>query len=228
MIKKGPQPKVKDNNPLGIKKPTVPYTYVTESRHWYKDQYRRSLFVALIALSLLAVSMSMNIILVLKETPPKYFSATPDLRLVEMTPLDQPLVSQGGLLNWASEVVTSTFSLDFLHWRNQLMTSKQNFFDDSFDGVLANMQSSGILTLIKDQRLNLKTVLESAPVITAEGILSGAKSWQIEFPIILSYESSNGVENTQHLIADVLIQRVSTTEHPRGLKVKRLILKNKK
>jgi intracellular multiplication protein IcmL len=201
--------------------------YISDSILHHKNQAMTFGKVSFILSILLAVSMTGNIIQACNKTPPKYFASTPDLRLVELTPLDKPTLSQGGLLNWAAGAVTDTLSLDFLDWRKDLMSVKQNYFQDAFDGVITSLKSSGILTLVKDKRLNIQTLIESAPVITAEGLMRGVVSWKIEFPILLSYESSRGVEKTQHLIVSMLVQRVSTLEHPRGVKIKQLNLDNR-
>jgi intracellular multiplication protein IcmL len=202
--------------------------FVTESRHWYKDRYRSVLMLTLVLVPFVLVSMSLNIFLLFfNQKPPKYFAATPDLRLVEMVSTDVPLISQAGLLNWSTEVVSSTLTLDFLNWRKQLMSVKKHYFKDTFNGLVANLKSSDILTLIESQRLNLKSIVQQSPVVINEGMLSGTYSWNIQFPILLSYESSKGVQNTQNLIVQILVQRTSTIDHPQGVKIKRIVLKNK-
>lgn len=43
--------------------------------------------------------------------------------------------------------------------------------------------------------------------------------------LIVSYESSQGVESTQRLIATVLVCRASTATTPRGVVIQQVVLK---
>jgi intracellular multiplication protein IcmL len=55
--------------------------------------------------------------------------------------------------------------------------------------------------------------------------VGGRATWKIEFPLIVSYESSQGIESTQHLMATVLVARASTVTTPRGVVIQQVVLK---
>ena len=153
------------------------------------------------------------------------FAATPDLRLAPLVPLDQPLLTQSGLLTWVSDTITGAMSLNFLEWREKLEAVRPNFDDDTFKSFLSSLESSGILNMIQEKRLSASSVATGAPVIIASGLVSGKATWRIEFPLIVSYESSQGVESTQRLIATVLVCRASTATTPRGVVIQQVVLK---
>ena len=142
-----------------------------------------------------------------------------------MIPLDRPVLSQQGLLTWASNTITEAMSLDFLEWRKKLEDLRPNFSSGAYTSFLSSLQSSGILDLIRDKRLSASAVTTQAPVIIASGMVEGKATWRIEFPLLVSYESSIGVENTQHLIATVLVSRASTVKTPRGVVIEQVVLK---
>lgn len=116
-------------------------------------------------------------------------------------------------------------SLDFLEWRKKLDNMRDNFDDAAYKSFLDSLQSSGILEMIKEKRLSASAIVTEAPVIIASGVVSGIATWRIEFPIIVSYESSQGVESTQHLLATVLVRRASTAKTPRGVVIQQVVLK---
>lgn len=192
---------------------------------WYRVQYQRSMKLALGLVCLLCVSIAMIALLILKQPTPRYFAATPDLRLAPLVALDQPLLTQQGLLNWVTETITNAVSLDFLEWREKLSRVRENFEDEAFKSFLASLKSSGVLGMIQDKRLSVSSVVTRAPVITASGLVGGKATWKIEFPIVVSYESSQGVESTQHLMATVLVCRASTLTTPRGVVIQQVVLK---
>ena len=192
---------------------------------WYRAQFRRSMKLALALTVALSISLIVAAILLLNQPKPRYFAATPDLRLAPMVPLDQPLLTQDGLLTWASNAITGAMSLNFLEWREKLESIRPHFEDEAFKSFLASLKSSGILEMIQEKRLSASAVATRAPVIIASGLVGGRATWKIEFPLIVSYESSQGVESTQKLLATVLVCRASTAKTPRGVVIQQVVLK---
>lgn len=193
--------------------------------NWYRAQFRRAMKLALALTVALCASLGVAAILLLNQPKSQYFAATPDLRLAPMVPLDQPLLTQEGLLTWASNAITGAMSLNFLEWREKLETIRPHFDDAAYKSFLASLQSSGVLDMIRDKRLSASAVATRAPVIIASGLVSGKTTWKIEFPLIVSYESSQGVESTQKLLATVLVCRASTAKTPRGVVIQQVVLK---
>ena len=192
---------------------------------WYRAQFRRAMKLALALTVALCVSLGVAAILLLTQPKPRYFAATPDLRLAPMVPLDQPLLTQDGLLTWAANAITGAMSLNFLEWRGKLESIRPHFEDEAFKSFLASLKSSGILEMIQEKRLSASAVATRAPVIIASGLVGGRATWKIEFPLIVSYESSQGVESTQKLLATVLVCRASTAKTPRGVVIQQVVLK---
>jgi intracellular multiplication protein IcmL len=192
---------------------------------WYRSQYGRAMKLALALVLALCAAVAVIALLVLTRPTPRYFAATPDLRLAPLVPLDKPVLTQQGLLNWVSETITNAVSLDFLEWRDKLSRVRENFEDEAFKSFLASLNSSGILDMIRDKRLSVSAVVTRAPVIIASGLIGGKATWKIEFPLVVSYESSQGVESTQHLLATVLVCRASTVTSPRGVVIQQVVLK---
>ena len=193
--------------------------------NWYRAQFRRAMKLALALTVALCASLGVAAILLLNQPKSQYFAATPDLRLAPMVPLDQPLLTQEGLLTWASNAITGAMSLNFLEWREKLETIRPHFDDAAYKSFLASLQSSGVLDMIRDKRLSASAVATRAPVIIASGLVSGKATWKVEFPLIVSYESSQGVESTQKLLATVLVCRASTAKTPRGVVIQQVVLK---
>lgn len=192
---------------------------------WYKAQFRRAMKLALGLTVALCASMGVAALLLLNQPKPQYFAATPDLRLAPMIPLDQPLLTQEGLLTWVSDTIAGAMSLNFLEWREKLESLRPHFDDAAYKSFLASLQSSGVLDMIREKRLSASAVTTRAPVIIASGLVGSKATWRIEFPLIVSYESSQGVESTQKLLATILVCRASTAKTPRGVVIQQVVLK---
>jgi intracellular multiplication protein IcmL len=192
---------------------------------WYRLQYGRAMKLCCGMTLVVCASLVVIAFLVLARPTPRYFAATPDLRLAPLIPLDKPVLTQQGLLNWVSETITNAVSLDFLEWRDKLSRVREHFEDEAFKSFLASLNSSGVLDMIRDKRLSVSAVVTRAPVIIASGLISGKATWKIEFPLVVSYESSQGVESTQRLMATVLVCRAATVTTPRGVVIRQVVLK---
>ena len=192
---------------------------------WYRTQFRRAMKLTLGLSLALCIGLVVIALLLLNRPQPQYFAATPDLRLAPMIPLDQPLLTQEGLLTWVSDTIAGAMSLNFLEWREKLESLRPHFDDAAYKSFLASLQSSGVLDMIREKRLSASAVTTRAPVIIASGLVGGKATWRIEFPLIVSYESSQGVESTQKLLATVLVCRASTAKTPRGVVIQQVVLK---
>ena len=192
---------------------------------WYRSQYQRAMKLAVGLVLVLIASIAVIALLIAKQPTPRYFAATPDLRLAPLIPLDKPVLTQQGLLNWVTETISNAVSLDFLEWREKLSNTRENFEETAYKSFLASLKSSGILDMIQEKRLSVSAVATRAPVITASGLVGGTATWKVEFPLIVSYESSQGVESTQRLMATVLVARASTVLTPRGVVIQQVVLK---
>ena len=192
---------------------------------WYRAQFYRAMKMALALSVALAVSLGVIALLLLHRPTPRYFAATPDLRLAPMIPLNQPLLTQQGLLSWTADTIAGAMSLDFLEWRKKLEALRSHFDEDAYKSFLASLKTSGILEMIREKRLSASAVATRAPVIIASGLVGDTATWRIEFPLVVSYESSQGVESTQRLLATVLVRRASTAITPRGVVIQQIVLK---
>lgn len=192
---------------------------------WYRAQYHRAMKLCFVLGGGMALCIAIIAALLYTRPSPRFFAATPDLRLAPLVPLDKPVLTQQGLLNWIAETVTNAVSLDFLEWREKLTRTRENFDEAAFKSFLASLKSSGILPMIQEKRLSVSAVVTKAPVIIASGLVEGRATWKVEFPIVISYESSKGVESTQKLMATVLVRRAATVTTPRGVVIQQVVLK---
>lgn len=207
--------------------PEVAYGFDThtKSRRWHQKMYQRSLRLALISLLIAGFSISGNILQYLYRPAPVYFSVSSDLRVIPLRPLSEPTVKDSELANWTEKQISGTLNLDFLHWREDLMSHREAYTEKAFSSFLASLKDSGVLELITRKRLSMSASATSAPVITASKVLKGVMTWRVEFPIKITYESSQGVEKTQTLIAKALVQRVREDKNPLGIKIVQTVLR---
>jgi intracellular multiplication protein IcmL len=154
----------------------------------------------------------------------RYFGITPDLRVVELAPLDEPAIRPQALLNWTAEVVTGAMSLDFLHWRRQLNDGRGDFDPEGVASFVKSLGDGGHISRIESQRLSLSAVPDGAPVVVKQGVEGGRMTWKVEMPVVVSYQTSSGVAAVQRLLAEVSVGWVDPSVNPKGVAVRQLIL----
>ena len=198
---------------------------VVESRDWYRDKFRQVTMTCMILTVILAGSLIANALQVMSRPSPRYFAVTDGLRIEQMQPLSKPAISQSGLFNWTTRTVTETFSLDFVHWRDQLMEVKPDYTEDAFGQLIGSLRDSGNLDMIKKKKLVLSSTVQRSPVVKAKGVVEGRMTWKLEFPVQFAYESSERVVSSQNLMCNVMVRRVPTTDHPRGIKIAQIVMK---
>lgn len=178
-----------------------------------------------VAILLLALSLAVNGLLIATRPAPKYFASTADLRVLPLTPLDQPVITDAALANWVAESVTSTLTLDFISYREQLYRVQDRYTSNAFADLIQSLKNNQVFSTILERRLVMHTSIASPPHIVSTSFLGGRKVWTLQVPVTISYEGSNGVVTTQRAMATVVVQRVSEAETPTGIKIAQLNMK---
>lgn len=149
------------------------------------------------------------------KAKPTYFVESTEGKLTPMLALEEPNVSINSLLRWASIAVTSAYTLDFVDYQQSLDALKPYFTKAGYTNFLAAADAR-IQDIIK-QKLIVTAVVSSTPIILAEGEMSGFYSWQIQIPILLSYQGASEKSTKQNLAVTILVVKVPTKEAETGI-----------
>ena len=150
-------------------------------------------------------------------------AATPDGRVIEMTPLDDPIMSDAALRNWAATAVTEAFTLGHHDWRMRLAAIRHHFTDDGYEGFMTALEESLFLDRLRDNLQVASAVATGAPVITDTHIFDGAAAWTVEFPLLVTFAAGNRTVN-QKSLARVLVMRVPLSDRPTGIGIQQLVV----
>ena len=149
-------------------------------------------------------------------------AATPDGRLIELTPLEEPIMSDAALKNWAVAGVTEAFTLGHHDWRMRLSAIRERFTDAGYDSFLKGLEDSLFLDRLRKNLQVASAVAQGAPVITDTRFFEGRIGWTIEFPILVTFQAGSR-RVSQNLIANVLVVRVPFEERVAGIGIAQLI-----
>ena len=175
------------------------------------------LLVAVLALSAAVTG------LVLRDRPvDRAFAATPDGRVIELTPLDEPVMSQAALRSWVVTAVTEAFTLGYHDYRRRLGQVREHFTDDGYDGYTEQLERSLLLERVVEYRQVTSAVARGAPVITSASIWQGRAVWTLEIPLLVTFHAGNRQE-TENLLVSTLVMRVKREERPAGIGIQQIV-----
>jgi len=218
-IKARSMPKKKPVTGTGQKpEVTSPLGNVVIRNQFYRDGYRTLLKVSVIQ-GIAIVGMILTFIVFLNTyTPTKtYFATTEDGRVVPMIPLSQANLSKPALLSWAAQAASETMTFGFHDYRRRLQESSRHFTRGGWGSFTRALQDSGIIETVTKNRQVISATPRSAPTILAEGLMpNGVYRWEVEMPILVTYELGQSKRNDSMNIRLVLV-RVPKLESANGV-----------
>lgn len=204
--------------------------------HAVQAQHERSLGAefARSCLSKLGWSLILNVILsiitgvllYLYVNVPREYFATERGRITPVYATDRPVWSENDVRQFGAETVSRAFTLDFVHYRDQMTAASADFSEEGFAGFNQSLTTgSNILSLIKDKRMNLTNTVEPG-VITRRGVIGGRYTWEFQYPVTLKLQGQNSSTPPLRYIFTLRIQQADTRLKPRGLEVTQTITNN--
>lgn len=168
------------------------------------------LCVALILMTLLAYA-GWN-----RHIESRYFALAENGTIMPIIPISEPHYSNGQVTNFAVEAVTKALTMNFAHWRQDMMESSDYFeHPQGWDNFVETMTTSGMLDFIRNRRVVSTAVANGASIVN-HGTDKGIYTWVVQIPLTVTYESSSE-RMTETRMAEVRIKRLSTWQSPRGM-----------
>lgn len=152
----------------------------------------------------------------------QFIAQRPDEDTFQLAPMDRPNVSTKALLSWVTLAATSSFSFDFVNYKDQLTKLQDYFTTDGYDNFISSLDSAGFLKSIEEKKLVLSAVAVGPAIVLTENGEGNKHTWRIQVPLLVRYQSAN-VNETRLQVVDVLIAQVSTKDAPKGIGIAQYI-----
>ncbi len=180
-----------------------------------------------IALAFITVLTVVTLCTVVAKLSPhnQYFATTGDGRIVELTPLNEPLLSLQAVEDFAGRAISNTFTFDYANYRKDITQNTASYTPDAFSQIKANLESSsGIVTEAVKNNWVVTTNVMAAPSVSKQGVRkSGQYSWRLIFPVMMTFQSETNVRSSRYTV-DVVVTRVSQKDNPKGIAIEKLLL----
>lgn len=187
----------------------------------------RSLTVAVWSLIVNAIlGITIGVLIYVLVNMPGHYVATEGGRITPFYPTDKPVWSESDVRQFGADTISQAFTLDFVHYRDQMTAVSPNFSEEGFIGYnQALTTGSNILSLIKDKRMNLTNTVEPG-VITRRGVIGDRYTWEFQYPVTMKLQGQNSSTPPLRYIFTLRIQQADTRLKPRGLEVTQTITNN--
>lgn len=190
---------------------------VVMRNEFYRDGYRTLLRVAFIE-GIVIIGLLGVIFAIIGAYQPenRYFATTEDGRLVPMEPLSQPNLSNPALLSWAAQSVSETMTFGFHDFRRRLQESSRHFTRRGWSSFVRALEESGMIEAVEGRRQVITAAPRAAPTILSEGLLNGVYTWQVELPMMITYELGQEKRSVSMNVRTMIV-RVPKLESPNGV-----------
>jgi len=191
-----------------------------QERASLKSGYVRVTLVLAVSNVLLALGLVVAIWFAVHPTR-EYF-ASDNGRIIPLVPLSQPYRSGADVIDFAKRTVEHSFTLDFNAYQADLEAVRGNYTRTGFKSIIDNLQSSQILKMVREQRMNL-TVSTGTGIIAKEGPMQGAYAWIVRMPVSLKLTGQTTEMPEQRMIATIEVRRIPTLDSVEGIAVASIV-----
>lgn len=190
---------------------------------FYRDGYRSLLKIAVIeAMIIIALIAVMFYVIHIHQPENRYFATTEDGRLVPMVGLNEPNLSTPALMSWTAQAATEVMTFGFHDYRRRLQEASRNFTRIGWSSFTAALEKSRIIEMVEANQQVVTAAPRSAPVLVQEGLVNGRYQWQVELPIVVTYQAGSQTR-ADNLLLTLLIVRVPKLESPNGVGIEQWI-----
>lgn len=192
---------------------------------FYRDSFGKVIFIFASILAAIVFLLGISFYIHTQKPVPVTFAVDSDWRVMPEIPLEQPYLTTPDMLQWVGEIMPKTFTLDFLHYNEQLKEYSQYFTQNGWKVFLNQLNIYANSDAMQTNKLFLNAVPSGAPYVLNTGLLSGRYGWWVQIPVDLTYTGS-ARSRTQTLTLQVLVVRVSTLNNLTGIGIDNVIVAN--
>lgn len=157
--------------------------------------------------------------------PPIQYFSTENGRITKVYAMDKPAWSESDVRQFGADTISEAFTLDFVHFRDQMTAASPRFSEEGFIGYNQALTSSNVLALVREKRMNLTVSVEPG-VISSRGVIGGRYTWEFQYPVTYRLQGQNSSSPPLRYILTLRIQQADVRVKQNGLEVTQTITNN--
>lgn len=183
--------------------------------------FRKQAYISLLV-NVCLIILIITLIFAFSQYPKTNYIPTKDNRAIcEVSPQDNPNITDATILEFAKEGVLNLYSFDYINYQARTNDALARWFTSQgrIDSVKA-LDESGILETVNEHALVLKAGTTSAATIESKGTSnSGKPFWVVKFPMIIDiYSGKTTPQNQQkHMVTVRVVADNASAVNTTGL-----------
>ena len=201
---------------------------VIELRTSFFKSINKALSVGIISAGAALVISSFSLYLATnKDTIVKFVAVNEEGKMVKLQPLNKPNLSDGAVMQWATQALVETFTMSAFDINYRLNEATAKYFTkQGAEAFLAAMKNTGNYDQIVDRKLFVSIAMEEVPIIVGNGTINGRYyAWNIMAPANITYRTGSQTYTNKVNIELTLIRR-SILENESGLGINKIVWTN--
>lgn len=190
---------------------------------FYRDGYRSLLKIAILqVVIIIGLLGAMYFVIQVHQPENRYFATTEDGRLVPMVPLNEPNLSTPALMSWVAQASTEVMTFGFNDYRRRLQEASRNFTRPGWESFTTALERSRIIEMVNVNQQVVFAAPQGAPIVLSEGLVAGRYQWQVQLPLVVTYQSG-AKTRSDNLLVTLVIVRVPRLENANGVGIEQWI-----
>jgi hypothetical protein len=201
--------------------------HVLNRNAFYQQRCRELSVVLVLLLSVILFLLGLLVYAQVIAARPRYFATTPDARPIAVVRLDEPLYADpNAVIQWTSQAVLDLYSLDYVTWRRSLQNAADYFIPEGYKAFMQALKASTNLEAVKAKRQVVSASITGPVTIVRQGQLNpqAPYSWDLNIPLLVVYQNSEGEMLKQKGSVFAQVQRTSLLRYEAGIALTQLIL----
>jgi len=189
----------------------------------YRKRYMLILHITLISL---VIMLALSATLFYRVAyPPKqqFFWTSVNNRVGRMIGLDMPNQSDSAVLQWANQAAIIAYTMNFVNYADAQTQARPFFTTAGWNRFQQALASINFFAKLRSNRLSISAVATRPPIVLEKGIVNGRYSWRIQMPLLVTSQSQGSFSQASYLVT-MLIQRIRTTDNPRGIGIAQIFV----
>jgi len=190
----------------------------TRANTFVCNKYRKLMKVNFL-LAILAVLLSVVFIYFsIRHQEAKYYGSTTTGLQIPLSSLSDPVLNEKIISGWSSVAVKKTYELDFSQDNSQIEAMKTYFTSAGWAAYQAALKKSGIIDAVKQDKLEVSSIVVDDPVVLKTGVSYGVRYWTVQMPVLIAFSSASDYKGTNSVIT-IKIVRSNDLAAPSGLQI---------
>lgn len=194
------------------------------------DFYRDGINKIFIALSIVTATivllLAMSFYLHTQKPRPVTFHTDSDGRVYPPIPIDRPFIKEADLVQWLNNVVSKSFSFDFVNYKTQVENLRQYYTENGYTKLLGVLNSYANPNQVQNAKLFINANAGGVPTIFNQGLIGNTYNWILHVPLELTY--SSGEKNTiANITLEITVIRVQINSELAGIAIDNVVVINK-